>query len=188
METARRARIADVAVSRHDIAPTGPRTETVPIYVVRHAKAGSRRRWTGPDDRRPLSRPGLEQAAGLVRLFAGRPLARLVSSPYIRCVQTLEPLSEERGVPLETSPILAEGASPDGALSLAVDSAQLGPTALCTHGDVIELLLEELSHNDIQLETEGDIELKKGSTWILQLRDGDVVSAEYVPPYGGNSR
>jgi 8-oxo-dGTP diphosphatase len=177
-----------VDVSHGGDGTTGTRTKTVPIYVVRHAKAGSRQRWTGPDDQRPLSRGGFEQAQGLVRLFAGRPLARLVSSPYIRCVQTLEPLSEERGLPVETSQLLAEGASLEGALALAVESAQLGPSALCTHGDVIELLLDDLSRDGVRLETQSGIDLKKGSTWILQLLDGDVVSAEYVPPYADNGR
>jgi phosphohistidine phosphatase SixA len=177
-----------VDVSHRGCRTTGAGTKTVPVYVVRNARAGSRKRWTGPDEQRPLSRGGLEQAAGLVRLFAGRPLARLVSSPYVRCLQTLEPLSEERGLPLETSDSLAEGAGLDGAFALAVESAQLGPTALCTHGDVIELLLEELSRDDVQLETQSGIELKKGSTWILQLLDGHVVSAEYVPPFAGNGR
>lgn len=169
-------------MSRGDTTTTGTRTETVPIYLVRHAKARSRKRWTGPDDQRPLTRAGLEQAAALVRLLAGRPLARLISSPHVRCMQTLEPLAEERGLPLETSDTLAEGAPPDAALSLAVESARLGPSALCTHGDVIELLLEELDRHDVPLETQDGIELKKGSTWVLNVLDGDVVAAEYIPP------
>jgi broad specificity phosphatase PhoE len=178
-----------VDVSRGDTSTTGTRTETVPIYLVRHAKARSRKRWIGPDDQRPLTRAGLEQAAALVRLLAGRPLARLVSSPYVRCVQTLEPLAKVSGLPLETSDTLAEGAPPDAALSLAVDSARLGPSALCTHGDVIELLLEELDRHDVPLETQDGIELKKGSTWVLNVLDGDVVAAEYIPPPdAGNER
>lgn len=166
----------------------GARAKTVPIYLVRHGKAGSRRRWTGPDDQRPLSRPGREQAAALVRLFARRPLDRIVSSPHVRCIQTLEPLARERKIPLETSDTLAEGAPLDGALSLALASAQTGPTALCTHGDVIELLLEELARRDVPLETQSGIELKKGSTWILHVLDGKVASAEYIPPQTADGR
>lgn len=164
------------------------RTKTVPAYVVRHAKAGSRKRWTGPDDQRPLSRPGREQAAALVRLFAGRPLERIVSSPYLRCIQTLQPLAEERGIPLETSAVLAEGAPVDDALALILASAHTGPAALCTHGDVIELLLDELLRRDVPLETHSGIELKKGSTWILHVLDGKVVAAEYIPPQAADGR
>ena len=176
-------------MSRGDTSTTGTRTETVPIYLVRHAKARSRKRWAGPDDQRPLTRAGLEQAAALVRIFTGRPLARLVSSPYVRCVQTLEPLAEERGLPLETSDTLAEGAPPDAALSLAVESARRGPSALCTHGDVIGLLLEELDRREVPLGTQDGIELKKGSTWVLNVMDQDVVAAKYIPPPdAGNER
>lgn len=189
MEATRLAQAADVDVSRRGTGATGTRTETVPVYLVRHAKARSRKRWTRPDDQRPLTRTGHEQAAALGTLLAGRPLARLVSSPYVRCMQTLEPLAEERRLPLETAKSLAEGAPPDAALSLAVESAQLGPTAICTHGDVIELLLEELARHDVPLETQDGIELKKGSIWILRVLDEEVVTAEYIPPpNAGNER
>lgn len=175
-------------MSRRGTSATGTRTTTVPIYLVRHGKAGSRKRWTGPDDTRPLSRAGRQQAAALVRLFADRPLERIVSSPSIRCIQTFEPLAEARGIPLETSGALTEGAGPEGALFLAVESAQTGPTALCTHGDVIELVLEELTRRDVPLETTSGIELKKGSTWILHVLDGNVSAAEYIPPQVADGR
>lgn len=154
----------------------------MPIYVVRHAKARSRARWTRRDEERPLTRSGREQAAGLVALFAGRPLTRLLSSPYVRCVQTLEPLAEERGLPIETFDSLAEGAPADTALSLTLETARLGPAALCTHGDVIELLVDELVRNGVPCETNNGIELKKGSVWILHVRADKVVRAEYLPP------
>ncbi|MGH2997116.1 MAG: SixA phosphatase family protein, partial [Gaiellaceae bacterium] len=141
----------------------------MPIYVVRHAKAGNRARWAGPDTERPLTRSGREQAAALTGLFAVRPLARLVTSPYVRCVQTLEPLAQERELPLETFQGLAEGAPLEATLALALETARLGPAALCTHGDVIELLLHHLARHDVPLETQGEIALKKGSTWILQV-------------------
>lgn len=176
-------------VSRADAGATGRQTETVPVCLVRHAKARSRKRWAGPDDQRPLTRAGLERAAALVRIFAGRPLARLVSSPYVRCMQTLEPLAKERGLPLESSDSLAEGAPPEAALSLAVESARLGPSALCTHGDVVELLLEALDRHDVPLQKQDGIELRKGSTWVLDVLDRDVVAAEYLPPpEAGNAR
>ena len=103
-------------------------------------------------------------------------------------MQTLEPLAKERGLPLESSDSLAEGAPPDAALSLAVESARLGPTALCTHGDVIELLLEALDRQDVPLQTHEGIELRKGSTWILDVLDRDVVAAESIPPPTAGSK
>ena len=66
---------------------------TGPIYLVRHAKAGHRERWTDDDEVRPLTKKGWRQAKALVELFDTQPFARLVSSRYVRCVQTLEPLA-----------------------------------------------------------------------------------------------
>jgi phosphohistidine phosphatase SixA len=177
-----------VDVSRADARATSARTKTVSIYVVRHGKAGSRRRWSGPDDQRPLSRAGREQAEALVRLFEDRPLARLVSSPYRRCLQTFEPLAAARGIPVETSDRIAEGALAEDALALAVESAQTGSTALCTHGDVIELVLEELVRRGVPLATRDGIKLKKGSTWIFSVLDGNVAWAEYVSPQAADER
>src|SRR5262249_55413614 len=64
-----------------------------PVYLVRHAKAGSREQWRADDDLRPLTTKGWRQAEGLVEAFADRPLASILSSPAVRCVQTVEPLA-----------------------------------------------------------------------------------------------
>src|SRR6266508_3359874 len=61
--------------------------------LVRHADAGNKRDWSGPDAERPLSEEGWEQAAGLVDLLAGLRIERLLTSPLLRCRQTLEPLA-----------------------------------------------------------------------------------------------
>jgi 8-oxo-(d)GTP phosphatase len=71
------------------------------VYLVRHAKAGDREAWEGDDDLRPLSKPGRRQAAGLVDLLRPAGIRRLVSSPAVRCVQTLEPLGEALGLAVE---------------------------------------------------------------------------------------
>ena len=81
-----------------------------PLYLLRHAKAKDREKWTEPDDLRPLTKEGWRQAEALVDLYADQEFARFLSSPYVRCVQTLEPLAKARGLPLETADELAEGA------------------------------------------------------------------------------
>ena len=64
------------------------------LYLVRHAKAGKRKEWTGDDAKRPLDKIGWLQAEALaLRLIARQPTS-LHASPYLRCVQTLEPLAE----------------------------------------------------------------------------------------------
>ncbi len=114
------------------------------LYLVRHAKAGSRRDWGGPDAERPLSGKGRRQAEGLVDLLADRPVRRVLSSPYVRCVQTVAPLAEKLGLPVEETAALGEGASAAEAVSLLRDLA--GTTAVvCTHGDLIPPVLDTLA-------------------------------------------
>ena len=69
------------------------------VFLVRHARAGDRERWTGDDRLRPLDGKGRRQADAMVAPLAGYPITRLVSSPYLRCVQTLEPLSARLDAP-----------------------------------------------------------------------------------------
>ena len=79
------------------------------IYLVRHAKAGSRKAWTGDDELRPLSKAGRAQARALAKRLAADGITRIFSSPYVRCRQTVEPLAERSGVPVEASEALARG-------------------------------------------------------------------------------
>jgi len=65
----------------------------VPLLLVRHAKAGHRKDWDGDDRARPLSRAGITQARKLVPVLSPSAPTRLLSSPYTRCVQSLEPLA-----------------------------------------------------------------------------------------------
>jgi 8-oxo-dGTP diphosphatase len=149
------------------------------IYLLRHAKAGRRDIWEGPDALRPLTKAGRRQAEALVPVLEGS-MARIISSPYLRCVQTVEPLAEARGLRIETNEALAEGAPVEGALELGLAAAKSGPAVLCTHGDVMAFALEELLAAGAALA--GPLELKKGSTWILDVQAGRYVRGRYVPP------
>src|SRR5947209_8335702 len=105
--------------------------------LIRHAHAGSRERWAGRDDRlRPLSKKGRRQAEGLVRSLHTIPLERVLSSPYRRCVETVEPLARARDLRIEETDALAEGAGLEAVLALLRELAGR-PSALCTHGDVM---------------------------------------------------
>jgi phosphohistidine phosphatase SixA len=138
----------------------------VALLVGRHARAGSPAEWEGDDRLRPLDKKGWRQARGLRALLAAHPLDRFVSSPALRCTQTLEPLAEERELGLETAPELMEGSSGEAALGLL---RELGDrAAVCTHGDVLEHLFGAPG--------------KKGSTRLVELRDGEPVVLEYLKP------
>src|SRR5262245_38863773 len=123
----------------------------VTVSLVRHAKAGSRHAWHGKDRLRPLSQAGRAQATGLVDAFDGQALDRLLSSPYLRCVETLEPLALSRGLAIETDEALAEGAPVQDALRLIRETARGGNAALCTHGDVLTAMLRRLGEDGVSL-------------------------------------
>jgi 8-oxo-(d)GTP phosphatase len=139
------------------------------VLLVRHGRAGDRDEWTGDDRLRPLDKRGRRQADAMVAPLAGYALSRLVSSPYVRCVQTLEPLSARLGLPVEHDPAIAEGVPVQKARGL-IDRLGPGPVVLCTHGDVVEALVGE-----------GEPK-KKGSTWLLARRNGAVEAVRYWPP------
>ena len=80
----------------------------MPIFLVRHAKAGKRSEWNDDDSIRPLDEKGWAQANAIgVRIAALSP-SSLVSSPFLRCSQTLEPLATLTGLSVRTDKRLAE--------------------------------------------------------------------------------
>ena len=150
------------------------------IYLLRHAKAGERGVFDGDDLHRPLSGRGHLQTLGLLRLFEDARFDRLVSSPYVRCMETVVPLAGERGLAIEPSEALTEGASLDDAVALVNKHMENG-AVLCTHGDVIPMLLQHYAENGVDIGTTP--QWPKGSTWVLESdATGEVVSARYLPP------
>jgi broad specificity phosphatase PhoE len=157
-----------------------PDLMAVALLLVRHAHALARREWPGADDRRPLSHQGKRQAEGLVgvaRNFA--PVSRLLSSPSLRCVQTLTPLAKARDMGIEMSEDLAEG---ERASALKLVRALAGSdVAVCTHGDVIAEILVTLADED-RVDLGPNPRQAKGSVWLLEGGDGSFSSARYFPP------
>jgi phosphohistidine phosphatase SixA len=132
----------------------------VTSVLLRHAAAGDREHWDGDDFHRPLDARGRREAEALVALLRPFGVRRVVSSPYVRCVQTVEPLAAALGLPLELDDRLAEGAG-RAALTLLQEDGLVS----CTHGDVVHELV--------------DCGLKKAAAVVVQ--DGQVVR-ELPPP------
>jgi len=83
------------------------------IVLVRHAHA----EWVA-DEARPLSAEGRRDADRLVPLLEEQGPDVLYSSPFVRARQTIEPLAERLGMPIEEiegfrERTLADGAVPD---------------------------------------------------------------------------
>ena len=128
--------------------------------LLRHASAGDRDRWPVADHLRPLDARGRLQAAALVELLLPLGVRRVVSSPYVRCIETVEPLAAALEVPVEPDDRLAEGAG-QAAAALLHEAG----VVCCTHGDIVEAVLGR--------------GLKKGAAVVL---NGDDVVREIPPP------
>lgn len=149
------------------------------LLVVRHADAGQRSAWAGPDRTRPLSERGWRQARGLVDQLADYGAKRLLASPYTRCIETLEPLAERLGLAVEPDGRLGEGAGARGPLDL-VEELDDVTAVLCSHGDVIPDLLEALVRDGVKLHDE--LRWQKASTWAFRLEGGRLAKGRYLPP------
>jgi 8-oxo-dGTP diphosphatase len=154
------------------------------VYLVRHAKAGVRSKWEGPDSLRPLSDRGHRQATKLARVIlddiGNHALGPVMSSPYVRCVQTVEPLAQRIGELVETTDVLAEGARLGPALRL-LDKLADRWAVLCLHGDLLPAILLTLQERDLALPHD---RVEKGSVWALDVKGGEVRRIRYFPPPG----
>ena len=147
-------------------------------YLVRHAKAGDRSDWSGDDRLRPLTKSGQRQAEALADMLDGEPIDKILSSGYLRCLQTVEPLGARRNLSLEPVRELEEGAGGESVLRL-VQKFRGRNVVLCTHGDVMEELIEGLIAQGLVQRARAQME--KGSTWVLEEQDGKVTGAKYLP-------
>lgn len=151
------------------------------LYVVRHGHAGSRSSWDGSDETRPLTNRGRHQADAIAADLRSAGATRLVSSPYRRCTQTLEPLALHLGLAVESDDRLAEGAGGEQALALA-DELRKEPEAavVCSHGDVIPELLRILKATTARFRD--PFIWPKGSTWVVTWNGDRWVKARYIAP------
>ena len=148
----------------------------MPIYFVRHAKAGSRSAWIGDDRDRPLVDNGWEQARELATRLSVLNPSVLWSSPYLRCQQTLQPLGELCGLDVVVDARLEEESPLE--ISLAILDDAPDNAVLCSHGDVIPDAVNGLIRRGMDV---GEIPraLKKGSVFVLHRENGMYVRAEY---------
>jgi len=122
------------------------------MLFIRHARAGERTEWSGDDRRRPLDERGRKQAIDLVAALSDYQLTRILSSPFDRCVQTVEPLAQARGLEVEIRDELGEEQQLEQGVEL-VRSLLDQDVAVCGHGG----LSDELA----------GVSQKKGETLVL---------------------
>lgn len=150
---------------------------TMALHLVRHAKAGSRPDWGQPDELRPLTEAGRVQADALAGKLLPFPIQRILTSRYVRCVQTVEPLAAGCDVEIEEVPALAEEADIEATWALLEELAAAGTEAvLCSHGNIIGPLLDRLHRRGVHLDAD-EWSCKKGSIWRVEVEDGAFARA-----------
>ncbi|HEX7947218.1 MAG TPA: histidine phosphatase family protein, partial [Phenylobacterium sp.] len=148
---------------------------TAEVLLVRHAHAGSRNAWHGPDELRPLDSVGVRQAAQLSPVLALFAPAAVVSASPLRCRDTVAPT----GLPVAVDPAFDETAPeglPGARRALLALASAATPTVICSQGKVIPPLLADL-HPGNATATEG-YRTPKGTGWLLALSGTRVVSAD----------
>lgn len=151
------------------LPPVGP-----PVVLLRHARAGDRHAWSGPDAARPLDAEGERQAAalaGLVRLFGPR---RLLSAQPLRCRQTLAPLASVLGTRIEIDGRFSEDSDPRRAALALRELATSGESSVvCSQGGLIPSAVALLSSRP-----ERDHVVVQGDALVLTFASDTLVAAD----------
>ncbi|MFC6012873.1 NUDIX hydrolase [Nocardia lasii] len=156
------------------------RTSTV--LLVRHAKAGKRSAWDGPDELRPLEAAGEQQAKALTPNLLAFGASEIYSADPLRCIQTVTPLAEQLDAEINCEPMFSEqgydsakGAARQRFLSLVTDRAV---PVVCSQGGVIPDLMAWLADRDgLTLPAARN---RKGSVWALSFEGDRLVAANHM--------
>ncbi len=136
------------------------------MLLLRHASAGEPMSSPWLDRERTLDGVGRVQARHLRQALAGFTIERIVTSPHVRCVETVRPLAEALGLELECRDALAPDSSQESALALLEELPV--ESLLCTHREVIERLFD------------GEVKCEKGGAWVLERHAGRWLPAMYL--------
>jgi 8-oxo-dGTP diphosphatase len=121
---------------------------TFPIVIARHGKATPHESWDGDDSLRPLQATGMQQARDIAGGLAAFGPASIISSPAIRCMQTVAPLSYKLGMEIkESGKISQDKWTSDGdrvADFVASRLRKAEPVIVCSHGPVIPQIVSEI--------------------------------------------
>lgn len=152
------------------------------VYLVRHGSAGSRNDDDPSDADRALDETGWVQAAQLTNWLRHEPITRILSSPYRRCVESVQPLSEALDIRIEHCDDLAEGADVDKSWAV-LESVADEVAVLCSHGDVIPDLIRRAQLRGLHVP--GKSGCAKGSVWALEHWDGQGFATGIYTPIPG---
>ena len=143
------------------------------LIVLRHGKAAPRE--DHDDDlERPLTPAGVEQARTLVPLLAAYGVRRVVSSPAVRCTQTVEPYAHSISTFLEIDDRLAEdtrAAQVTRSVASLLDRKK--PVVLCSHRPTLPWIFDAIGTDVHALAT--------GQAIVVHHRKGAIIATEKLP-------
>ncbi len=156
--------------------------DTQTVIIVRHGTAGSKSRYKGDDQKRPLDKKGRAQAESLVGQLLAFGAETLYAADRLRCHQTIAPLAEELGAPIHNEPLLTEEAYADDRKSarrrILEIAAAGGTPVICTQGKVIPDLIAWWCERDgVRPDKSRN---RKGSTWVMSSSQGRLVAADHI--------
>jgi 8-oxo-dGTP pyrophosphatase MutT (NUDIX family) len=154
---------------------------TAACVLIRHAHAGKRGTWPGPDDARPLDAQGWRHAEAVTLPAASIAPRRLVSATPVRCRQTLQPLATLLDLPIDADSAFDEprpGQNPDenalvAAARLVELAAGVETFVVCSQGKVMPAALAHLTGS-----AAADHTTEKGDGWLLAFDRDRVVGAD----------
>jgi 8-oxo-dGTP pyrophosphatase MutT (NUDIX family)/phosphohistidine phosphatase SixA len=166
---------------------------TVPLILARHASAGRKRDSPAEDLLRPLDAEGAMDArllADLLTCFA--PRARVISSPALRCIESMRPYALASGAPVEAEAALAVPARTpgfsldrtdrgDALRSLFRDLVAAGqPVVACLHRENLPLALAvACSVLGAPPPASFDPSLPMGGFLVLHIAAGQLAALEH---------
>jgi 8-oxo-dGTP diphosphatase len=168
---------------------------TVPLIVLRHASAGQKGQWPADDEIRPLDSRGVASARRLADLLACfAPDARVISSPAVRCTETVRPYAARSGGRVEADAALSPPGR-SGVLSSRTHRADSvpgligallaggGPAVVCLHR---ENLPQALAAACAALGAPGavpdDPQLPKGGFFVVHASGAELAGLDRYEP------
>lgn len=153
--------------------------ETRALIVLRHAKATPRTDWNGAEAKRPLLPEGKTQAKRLVSILNAYSPKRLVTSPWSRCDQTIEPFAKTykrkiiyRSQLTELSTVLSPRKTTH-AVEAVFDSTK--SALICSHRPALPVITKTLATratSETRDSILGGTSLEPGEFMVLRLSMG----------------
>ncbi|WP_188827889.1 NUDIX hydrolase [Nocardia camponoti] len=156
--------------------------DTSTILLVRHAKAGKRGSFAGPDVQRPLVAAGVEQAEALVPNLLALGASEIYSATPARCVETVTPLAKRLDVEINCDTLFSEQGY-DSAKAAARQRFRSLITkdavpVVCSQGGVIPDLVAWLAdESGLAVPSARN---RKGSVWALSFLGDRLVAADHM--------